>query len=135
MQTLPFQRKTVFCFNSERHMHEQCHAAQDECKRHIDEAAHIVPQRTARLLAARVHRSEQILLLHHVEPGDRTERRANGNDIDGHEIHPRAPFADWLHEDTDTEAQHAQKRQHRRAAEFRELMQQRLCHRLEHILQ
>ena len=118
-----------------RHVHEQRHAAQNDRERHIDKAAHIVPQRAARLLAAGVHRGKQLILFHHIEPRDRAERRADGDDVDGDEVHPRAPLADRLHEDADAEAQHAQKCQHCRAAELGELVQQRLRHHLEHILQ
>lgn len=116
-------------------MHEQRHAAQDDRERHVDEAAHVVPQRTALFLAAGVHGGEQLVLFHHVEPRDRAERRADGDNIDGNKVHPRAPLADGLHENADAEAQHTQDRQHRRAAELGELVQQRFRHGLEHVLQ
>ena len=116
-------------------MHEQRHTAQDDRERHVDEAAHVVPQRTALFLAAGVHGGEQLVLFHHVEPRDRAERRADGDDVDRHEVHPRAPFGDRLHEQTEAEAQHAQDAEYGDAAELRELVLERFGDGLEHILQ
>ena len=69
-------------------MHEQRHAAEDHSQRDIDVASHAVPEVSAQLAAAGVDGVEQLVLLHHIEPGDRAERRADGNDVNRDEVHP-----------------------------------------------
>lgn len=116
-------------------MLEQCHAAQDNGQGHIEVTPHAVPEGASLPLAAGVDGREQFVLLHHIEPGHSTQGGADGDDVDGHQIHPGAPLVDGLHADAETQADDAENDQRRRPVELGELVDEGLRHCLEHILQ
>ena len=87
------------------------------------------------LCAAFADGGQQLVLFHHPEPGDRPQRRADRDDVDGDKVHPRSPFGDRLHADAAAEANRADEDQRRPAVQARETVQQRFGHRLKHVLQ
>ena len=78
---------------------------------------------------------EKLLLFHHIEPRNRAERRADGDDVNGNEIHPRSPLGDRLHADAKAEADDAEQHEHRLAAELWKLVQQRFRYSFKHVLE
>ena len=73
-------------------MAEERHAAEDHGKGNIHIPPDGVPDRAALASRSGVDGGEKLVLFHHIEPRDRAECRADGDDVNGHEIHPRAPF-------------------------------------------
>lgn len=88
-----------------------------------------------RFAASRVDGGQQLVLFHDIEPRNRAERCADGDDVDRNEIHPRAPFRNRLHEKAGSEAKNADDGKHRRAVQLRELMKQGLRDGLKHVLE
>ena len=86
-------------------------------------------------MAAGVDGRQQVVLLHYIEPRHCAQCGPDGDDVNGHQIHPGSPLGDRLHKQSCAQAQHAQHRQGRRAIQLRELVQQRFRHRFKHILQ
>ena len=78
---------------------------------------------------------QQVLFFDHIEPGDCPKGRADGDDIDGHQVHPGAPLGDGFHAQAQSQAGGAENDQHGLTAELGEPVQQGLCHGLKHILQ
>ena len=84
---------------------------------------------------ALVDLAQQVALFHHPEPGDGAQGGADGDDIDGDDVHPGAPLGDGLHVQAEAQTDHGQNDQDRLAAQLGEAVLQRFSHGLEHILQ
>ena len=93
---------------SERDLHKQGNAAQDNSQRNIKVPADAIPQAAAGLPAAGIDGRKQLVFFHYIEPGNSAQRSADGDDIDGNKIHPRPPLGDGLHTDAEAKAQYGQ---------------------------
>ena len=66
----------------ERNIHKQSHTAEDDGHGDVDIAAGVIPKRTVRFAASRVDSCQQLVLFHDIEPRNRAERCADGDDVD-----------------------------------------------------
>lgn len=120
---------------SERDLHKQGNAAQDNSQRNIKVPADAIPQAAAGLPAAGIDGRKQLVLFHYIEPGNSAQRSADGDDIDGNKIHPWPPLGDGLHTDAEAKAQYGQDDEGSGAAQPGKPVLERFRHGLEHVLQ
>jgi len=78
---------------------------------------------------------QQVILLHDPEPGQGTQSGADGDDINGYDIHPGSPLCDGFHVQTEAKADDAQQSQYDSAAQLGEAELEGFGDRLKHILQ
>ena len=124
-----------YFIGSERDLHKQGNAAQDNSQRNIKVPADAIPQAAAGLPAAGIDGRKQLVLFHYIEPGNSAQRSADGDDIDGNKIHPRPPLGDGLHTDAEAKAQYGQDDEGSGAAQPGKPVLERFRHGLEHVLQ
>ena len=121
--------------NLKCHFHKQRYEAEDHGAEYIGIPAHAVPQRAVGLGSTLVDLCQQIIFLHHPEPGNGTQGGTDGDDIDGNNIHPGAPFENGFHVQTEAQTNHTQYHQYKIAADSGEAVLQRFAHSFKHILQ
>ena len=111
--TAPYRRRpSATGLRSEGYLQKQRHTAENHSAGDVEIPPQTVPHIAGGPLCAPVDLRHQILPLHDPEPGGRAQSGADGDDIDGDNVHPGAPLEDGFHIHPDAQADDAQDRQH-----------------------
>ena len=117
------------------YLQNQRHTTQNDGTGDIQIPSQAVPHPARRPLRAPVDLLHQLVPLHNPEPGQRPQGGSNGDDIDGHDVHPGPPLENGFHVQADSQADHTQQGQHSFPIQLGKTVEEGFSHRLKHILE